>query len=181
MGKWYRDEGILTSYQSFQTWDIVKGPLQEGLTLMDVISSLFYSHHYPDCLKGRSYLAVTYCLACSTYLINSCMGGSCNECMHAWIRISDDNPSTDSSPTSALVYQHVALGHSEGLTAENKSGQWSNTGDEVLEGLKEWDSGGPWHCWVQEHWSKIRKLEAISHWQCNCLLTTTCLPRSGDK
>jgi len=74
------------------------------------------------------------------------MGGSCNECMHARIRISDDNPSSDFSPTSALVYQHVALGHSEGLTAENESGKRSNTGDEVLEGLKEWDSGGPWHC-----------------------------------
>lgn len=99
MGKWYRDESILTSYQSFQTWDITKGPFTRGFWHCGIvlISSLFYSHHYPDSLKSQSYLAVTYCLACSTYLINSCVGGSC---MHAWIKNQWWQPINWFSPSS---------------------------------------------------------------------------------
>ena len=42
-----------------------------------------------------------------------------NTCMHE-SESSDDNPSANFSPTSALVYQQIALGCSEGLTAENE-------------------------------------------------------------
>lgn len=52
-------------------------------------------------------------------------------------------------------------------------GKGLNTGNGVLKNCwKGWRSGiqeAPWHCWVQEHWARIRKLEATSHWHRNCL------------
>lgn len=111
-----------------------KGTFTRGFDINGLLSALFTP--ITTLIPWKSgYLAVTYCLACSTYLIP--LGGWI---MHACMNQNQWwQPSTDFSPTPALVYQHVALGHSGRIKhIRNKSGKWSNTGDEVLKG---WRSG----------------------------------------